>query len=350
MTPPAPATTAGTPDRTTVDQVIEGLLTQARSCRVTDYFIGGSDSFRVDRATALAFMRLVSNAPDLAFHARAFTEHSVGALVREHGIRQFVDLGCGLPLHSRRNVHEIAQAIAADSTTVYVDNDPLVLNHARLYLRTDQTAVVEADLADGLHPILEHPKARALLDPDRPVAVLLCSTLETLPDEALPAALLADLPSLMPAGSFVVLTHLASADEHAADRASALMRQQILGGWGRIRSHNEVAALVAGLSLLEPGLTDLSTLPPPAPAVRTALRETGPSPVTVLGAVARLDPSPATRRRAAARAFGAHNAAQLGYAAVATGTVQLDAIHPACPRLTLPDALIKTAPPAGDPR
>ncbi|MFE4512645.1 SAM-dependent methyltransferase [Kitasatospora sp. NPDC056783] len=497
MTPPAPVTAAAAPDRTLVDQVIDGLLTTARSCRVTNYYIGGSDSFPVDRATGLAFMRWVPNAPDLAFHARAFTEHSVRALAREHGIRQFLDLGCGLPLHSHRNTHEIAQAIAADSTAVYVDNDPLVLAHARLYLHSDRTAVVDADLANGLRPVLEHPKAQALLDPGRPVAVLLCSTLETLPDEALPAALLADLPALLPASSFVVLTHLVSDDAHVADRASALMQEQIAGGWGRIRSRDEVAALVAGLPLLGPGLTDLTTLPPRAPAVRTDLRVTGPSPVTVLGAVAHLDPSlpphrqtasrcsdrvrrqttpftaapvdtqsalllpsaphldchslallrytllpgttadraaaadlapheardaeeqayrmlaaatpgqagaltaayrlltpqqiglalvpgPATLSprhlraltlvtgglpesrladhlglqesfaqallRAAARAFGVHTAAHLGYAAVATGTVRLDAVHPAIPRLPLPDALTRNPfpAPAGD--
>jgi hypothetical protein len=147
---------------------------------------GGKDHFAVDRETTEAGLQSWPGARVYARENRKFLARAVEYLVREAGIRQFLDIGTGLP--SANNVHEVAQRIAPDSRVVYVDNDPLVLLHAQALLTSDragQTAYVQADLREP-DQILAHPVVRETLDFSEPIALFLLAILHFIPDEDAP--------------------------------------------------------------------------------------------------------------------------------------------------------------------
>jgi hypothetical protein len=191
------------------------------SARVYDYMIGGKNNFAADRETAAQVLRHSPNAHTAARENRAFLGRAVRYLTAEAGIRQFLDIGTGLP--TTGNVHQVAQAVTPSSRVVYVDNDPLVLAHARALLTSSpegRTAYIQADLRDP-KAILDDPATRDILDLGQPVALMLVAVLHFMPDEYQPAALIATLVDALPSGSYVVASHATS--EHY-ERSNARRR------------------------------------------------------------------------------------------------------------------------------
>jgi hypothetical protein len=224
----------------------------AHIARVYDYWLGGKDNFAADRKLAEQF-----KAADPAVIAgvrsnRAFLGRAVHFLAADAGIRQFLDIGTGIP--ASNNTHEVAQRAAPAARVVYVDNDPIVLLHARALLTSDPqgaTAYVEADARDtGL--ILR--EAAATLDLTRPVALMMVGLLHCIPDSDGPHGLVAALVDALPVGSYLVISHPAS-DIHAEAMAEgATLMNRSMAGKITFRPRAEVLSFFDGLELVEPGL------------------------------------------------------------------------------------------------
>src|SRR5690348_8122227 len=178
-----------------------------------DYYLGGKDNFAADRQTAQDLLQVVPTVRSAARENRAFLGRAVRYLVAEAGIRQFLDVGTGLP--SANNVHEVAQGVAPSSRIVYVDNDPIVLAHARALLTSSpegKTAYIHADLRDP-EKILEDPATKATLDFTKPIALMLVAILHFVPDADEPKRTIQTLLDALPSGSYLVASH--ATDEHA---------------------------------------------------------------------------------------------------------------------------------------
>ncbi len=223
--------------------------------RIYNYWLGGKDNFAADREAAEL---VVSSYPTVLASVRAqreFLGRAVRYLAAEAGIRQFLDIGTGLP--SAGNTHEAAQEVAPDARIVYVDNDPIVLAHARALLASDPrgaTAYLDADLRDT-GEILK--AAAGTLDFSEPVAVMLVGILHCIPDSGDPGGLVRRLLDAVPSGSYLVIAHPAS-DIHAtaigraATRLNAVMAEPVT-----LRTHAEVSRFFEGADLVEPGLVQL---------------------------------------------------------------------------------------------
>jgi hypothetical protein len=227
----------------------------AHVARVYNYWLGGKDNFAADRAAA---EQAISAFPDIVHSARAnraFLRRAVTYLAGTAGIRQFLDIGTGIP--SANNTHEVAQSVAADCRIVYVDNDPVVLAHARALLTSTPegaTDYIDADLRNA-DQILA--KAAETLDFSKPVAVMLMAILQHLSDEHDPYAVVGRLMAVVPSGSYLALSHPAR-DIHAAEMAEMAKRlNQMMAEKVTFRSQSEVAPFFAGLELIEPGMTNV---------------------------------------------------------------------------------------------
>jgi O-methyltransferase involved in polyketide biosynthesis len=223
--------------------------------RVYDYWLGGKDNFAVDREAA---EQVMATFPDVLVSVRAqraFLGRAVHYLVAEAGIGQFLDIGTGLP--SVNNTHEVAQRAASRTRVVYVDNDPIVLLHARALLASNPegaTAYIDADLRDtGI--ILA--QAAEVLDFGRPVAVMLLGVLHCIPDKDDPAAIVSRLMDAVPPGSYLTIAHPAS--DVATEQMATSMRDynEHVAVPLTARSHAEVSAFFAGLDLVDPGVVQL---------------------------------------------------------------------------------------------
>ena len=177
--------------------------------RVYDYLLGGKDNFAADRAVG---DQMIASLPAVQVGVRAQRDvlgRVVRYLVGEAGVRQLLDIGSGLP--TAENVHEIAQRVDPATRVVYLDNDPVVLSHARALLADDKaTFAVEGDLRDPAG-ILAHPEVRKHLDWEQPIGLLLCGILHYILDEENPAELVATLYDALPSGSYVFIHHLLDA-------------------------------------------------------------------------------------------------------------------------------------------
>jgi hypothetical protein len=232
--------------------------------RMYDYYLGGKDNFAVDREAA---EQVLSAAPEvrlLATENRAFLGRAVRFLAAEAGIRQFVDVGTGLP--TQGNVHEVAQAVDPAARVVYVDNDPIVRAHARALLPSDgTTAVIEADMRDP-QPILDHPDLRRLIRFDEPVAVLFMSVLHFITDEDDPYGTVAAFRDVCAPGSYLALSHITAPEQNtegataAADVYKAKATSPAI-----LRSPTEVQRYFDGYELVEPGLVRLPQWRPDDP-------------------------------------------------------------------------------------
>ncbi|AGZ42826.1 SAM-dependent methyltransferase [Actinoplanes friuliensis] len=224
--------------------------------RVYDVLLGGKDNFAADRAAAAEGLKVNPNAATAPLQNRAFLQRAVRFLAGEAGVRQFLDIGTGLP--TSPNVHEVAQAIDPTARIVYADNDPIVLTHARALLTSSpegRTAYVDASLQD-VDGILKAPELRETLDLDEPVAVLLLAILHFLDDDADPWSIVDRLMAGLPSGSWLVLSHIT--DDHDPEswaRFAAIMRRQ--GITTRLRGHDDVARFFTGLELVEPGVVPI---------------------------------------------------------------------------------------------
>jgi hypothetical protein len=228
-------------------------VSKAHQARMYDYLLGGKDNYAADREAVEAGLKVW---PDLAFTAlanRAFLGRAVRYLVGEAGIRQFLDIGTGIP--TAGNLHEVAQEIAPETRVVYVDYDPVVLAHARALLDSHEagaTEYIDADLRDT-DTILG--QAAQLLDFTKPVAVTLVAILHAIPDADDPHAIVARLMDAVPPGSYLALSH-PGADllppeigEGFKGIATRMSQQQYTS-----RTREQVARFFAGMDLVPPGL------------------------------------------------------------------------------------------------
>jgi hypothetical protein len=228
-------------------------ITVANQARIYDYLLGGKDNYEADRAAVDAVLKV---APVLGFSARAnraFLARVVRYLAAEAGIRQFLDIGTGIP--TAGNTHQVAQALAPMSRVVYVDYDPIVLAHARALLTSSMaggTTYIDADLRDTDTILSQAPR---LLDFSRPVAVTMLMILHVIPDSDDPHAIVARVMDAMPPGSYLAVSHLGSdllepeAKQGFDDVVNRTAQQQYIG-----RSHDEIARFFDSLDLVDPGL------------------------------------------------------------------------------------------------
>jgi hypothetical protein len=224
----------------------------AHPARVYDYWLGGKDNFPADQAAAEQAIEAMPNIALFARTNRAFLRRAVRFLVAEAGIRQFLDIGTGLP--TSPNVHQVAQAIAPASRVVYADNDPIVLVHARALLTSSPEGATDYLEADARDPDKILQAAARILDFDRPVAVLVLATLQLVRDEDDPYGIVARLVDAVCSGSYLAISHPAKdvQVEGAAEAGERLGRLQV--GGLTLRTRAEVARFFDGLELVEPGL------------------------------------------------------------------------------------------------
>jgi S-adenosyl methyltransferase len=221
------------------------------SARIYNYLLGGKDHYPADR---LAAEEILSVAPDIRWAAlanRAFLRRAVHFLATDAGVRQFIEVGAGLP--AAENVHEVAQRAALGVRVVYVDTDPVVVAHARNMVRgVPGTTIIERDLREPA-AIFADPEFTRLIDVAVPTAVLLAGVLAQLADEDDPAALIRALLAPFPAGSFLVVAHL-TLDGSPESAKSAIKVLDRSGISAHPRTRDQLRALLADLEPVEPGL------------------------------------------------------------------------------------------------
>ena len=233
------------------------------SARIYDYWLGGKDNFAVDRAVAEAMIQAIPGMRYMAAENRRFVHRAARDLVAKEGIRQFLDVGTGIP--TRPNLHEIAQGEAAEARVVYVDNDPIVLVHARaLMISTPEgrSEYISADVRDPAS-ILTDPVLRETLDLTRPVGLTLIAILMLLADEDDPWSSVAALRDAMPSGSCLAITH-PTADFAPDEVAQAVAAATGAGMTLVARTREQVQRLFGDWEMLEPGLVPVSVWRPDA--------------------------------------------------------------------------------------
>ncbi|MFD0785783.1 SAM-dependent methyltransferase [Micromonospora azadirachtae] len=223
------------------------------SARVYDWWLGGKDNFAADRAMGAALIGAIPTLRTMAKENRRFVHRVARYLVGEAGIRQFVDIGTGIP--TRPNLHEVAQAVAPETRVVYVDNDPIVLAHARaLMISTAEgrSEYIHADLREP-EKILSDARLTETLDLDRPVALTLIAVLMLLRDSDDPAGKLRALMDAVPSGSYLAITHPTGDFNPAEMNAAVAAASQ--GGMTLVpRTREEVQRLFGDWELIEPGI------------------------------------------------------------------------------------------------
>ncbi|MFF5205672.1 SAM-dependent methyltransferase [Streptosporangium sp. NPDC000396] len=248
--------------------------------RMNDYFLGGKDNFAADREAADRVLAIAPEIKAMAKEAQAFLGRVVRYLV-ERGLTQFLAVGWGLP--TQQNVHQVAQSLVPGTRVVYVADDPIVLSHARALLATNpDTAVVEGDV---LHPgeLLADPELRKLIDLNRPVAVLITSALQFIPDEDDPFKSVALLRDSLPVGSHLVIAHAVfDMRPEAAGPIVDIYRQILNRTEDASRTRKQVLRFFDGLELVDPGLVYLRHWHPDNP-----LTVQGPEKTWTVGGVAR---------------------------------------------------------------
>jgi hypothetical protein len=269
------------PDGTPIDLQFD----RPHPARVYDFLLGGKDNFPADRAAAAAGLKANPNSRIPPRENRAFLRRAVAYLAREAGIGQFLDIGTGIP--TSPNVHEIAQAANPKARVVYVDNDPIVLSHARALLTTGpegKTAYIDADVRDP-EQILTSPELRETLDLSQPVGLLLIAILHFVPDGDDPASLVERLMAGLPSGSYLALSHLTGDFDPAAwEGVAAVYRRS--GVILQVRPKADVESYFSGLDLIEPGVVSLPDWRPEPAAASQDGRPTDAQ-VSVYGGIAR---------------------------------------------------------------
>jgi hypothetical protein len=232
--------------------------TTPNEARILDYIIGGKDNFAVDRQAAAKVLEMAPELPLLASEGRKCLGRMVRFLAGA-GVRQFIDVACGLPTHG--NVHEIAQGVDPGARVVYVDNDPVVVAHGQALLANNsQTTVIQADMRDPEH-ILTHPDLTELIDLDQPVAVLLMSALTVITEDDVAMAIVKSFREAIVPGGYLTIAHAISdvCPDVTEQLSSYFQDNEIVKGSRRcnLRTRVEIEPYFAGLDLVEPGLVHL---------------------------------------------------------------------------------------------
>ncbi|MFF9360283.1 SAM-dependent methyltransferase [Streptomyces griseoluteus] len=223
------------------------------SARMYDYYLGGKDHFEIDKHAAEAVASAYPGIFVCARENRAFMHRATRVLAREHGIRQWLDIGTGIP--TEPNLHQVAQSVVADARVVYADNDPLVLKYAERLMRSTaegRTAYIEADVNDP-RSLLDAPELTDVLDMKRPVALSLNALMHFVPDDRDPYGIVSRLLDVLPSGSALALSHCTP----DFDAPTWQKVTDIYNGAGtpvQFRSRADVARFFDGLELLEPGV------------------------------------------------------------------------------------------------
>ena len=252
------------------------------AARIYDYLLGGKDNFAADRQAATQLLQVLPHSARACRDNRAFLQRSVRFLASA-GVRQFLDIGTGLPTMGA--VHEVAQEIAPRCRVAYVDNDPVVLTHARALLATHPGVIVApGDLTDP-QAIVGSQAICAHLDLTRPVAVLLVAVLHFVDDAHHPDKIVQDLADALAPGSYLAVTHVTA--DHVSKQAS-VTAQGVYGAASAAvtpRTRAEVTRFFNGLELIKPGVVDITSwhpeIPPSLPAGGL------PSPTYLYGGVAK---------------------------------------------------------------
>lgn len=224
------------------------------SARIYDFWLGGKDHYPADRAMGEQILATLPVIGDMAVKNRAFLRRTVRFLAQERGVRQFLDVGTGLP--TADNTHEVAQGVAPDSRVVYVDHDPLVLAHARALLTSTtegRTAYVDADLREPAAVLRE---ASRTLDLAKPVALTLLGVLFHLPDDSV-HTIVRDLVAALPSGSYVVLTHSTDVVTGPAMREAVRQWNEASSNPITLRSPALIERFFDGLEPVDPGLVSI---------------------------------------------------------------------------------------------
>ncbi|HXL95470.1 MAG TPA: SAM-dependent methyltransferase, partial [Streptosporangiaceae bacterium] len=237
--------------------------------RMWNYWLGGKDNFAADRDAAQGFIRVLPTMPAIARLARQFQAHAVHSLAADYGVRQFLDIGAGLP--SVDNTHQVAQDVAPTARIVYVDHDPIVISHAQALLTSSEegaTGYILADLRDT-DAILA--SAADTLDFDQPVAIMLLAILHLISDEEDPWEIIRRLMNAVPSGSYLMVSHGASdiqaqAGAELMRRYSELTKRPLF-----LRTHAEVARFLDGLPLIGPGVVPVSQWGAPGEEAETGM-------------------------------------------------------------------------------
>jgi hypothetical protein len=257
-------------------------MNQPHPARMYDYYLGGKNHFAADRAVADAALASWPAGRIGLRENRRFLGRAVRYLAAEAGIRQFLDIGSGLP--TQANVHEIAQAVEPSCRVVYVDNDSMVLAHARALLTSapeGRTAYIQADLRSPLE-ILSSPVVRDVLDFGKPVALMLVAVLHFLQEEDKPETIIATLLDALPPGSYLAASHITM--EHDPEGIGGGQRAYVKAGLSmNTRDADDFASLAfSGLDLMPPGVVLVSEWRPDTNAPRPT-----PAEVSIYGGVAR---------------------------------------------------------------
>lgn len=260
-------------------------VTRPSIARVYDYMVGGKDHFAIDRMAAERALEIIPDAPEAGRACRAFLNRVVRYLAADAGIRQFLDIGSGLPTET--NVHQVAHQVNPAARVVYVDNDPMVLTHGRALLADEQTTtVIEADIRSP-QAILDHPTVHKYLDFTEPVGLLLLSILHHLSDAEDPGGIAATLRDALPPNSYLAIIHFWDpAEEHPRISQKVHAAERVFNetlGTGRWRLRAEIEPYFGDFEMVEPGLVPLAEWRPDTKAVA----EQKDSYYTMLGGLAR---------------------------------------------------------------
>ncbi len=227
----------------------------ASPARIWNYWVGGTDHFAADREAAEMVLELLPHMMLVARLTRGFLIETVHQLAAGHGIRQFLDIGTGLP--TADNTHEIAQRAAPESRIVYVDNDPAVISHAQALLAGTPEGVTDYLDADLRDPETILTSAARVLDFSKPVAVLLVGVLHFIPESDDPYRIVARLIDAIPSGSYLVIVHGASDIQAEAVAESSRVYNEMSSVPYTPRSREQVARFFGGLDLVDPGVVPI---------------------------------------------------------------------------------------------
>jgi S-adenosyl methyltransferase len=258
--------------------LISTLVPNAK--RVADYMYGGQNNFEADRKAARSLAAAAPVVGAIAPAVRGFQQRALRFLVLEAGIRQFLDIGTDLPLVG--STHDVAQSLVPECRVAYVDNDPMVLSHARALMKSAPGGVVGYVDADVREPAAIVAGAKGTLDFGQPIAVMLLFTLAYVVDDAEAAEVVSSLMAALPSGSYLAVYHLASDLDPALAEAARMWNKMMPTQSIALRSEAEVADLVAGLDPVPPGLVPVTEWRPSADP-----RADRPASVPVYGIVAR---------------------------------------------------------------